>query len=94
MRSELRYRLRMLLTAGLLAAVVAGAAYATGVLGALEDSSIDARFRHRPAQQPSDLLVVAADDRTFDDLGLQWPFPRSLFGRAAKRCTARARGRS
>jgi HD-GYP domain-containing protein (c-di-GMP phosphodiesterase class II) len=84
MQSELRYRLRMLLTAGVLAAVVAGAAYATGVLGALEDSSVDSRYRHRPAQQPNDLLVVAVDDRSFDDLGLQWPFPRSLFGRAAK----------
>jgi CHASE2 domain-containing sensor protein len=84
----LRYRLRMLLTAGVLAAVVAGAAYATGVLGALEDSSVDSRYRHREPQQPSDLLVVAVDDRTFDDLGLQWPFKRSLFGRAATRLHA------
>lgn len=80
----LRYRVRMLLTAGLLAAVVAGAAYATGVLGALEDSSIDSRYRHRAAEQPSDMLVVAVDDRTFDDLGQQWPFKRSVFGRAAR----------
>jgi CHASE2 domain-containing sensor protein len=82
-QGSLRYRLRMLLTAGLLAAVVAGAAYATGVLGALEDSSIDARYRHRAPQQPSDLLVVAVDDRTFDTLREPWPFKRSLFGRAA-----------
>jgi HD-GYP domain-containing protein (c-di-GMP phosphodiesterase class II) len=77
-------RLRMLLTAGLLAAAVAGAAYAMSVLGALEDSSIDARYHHRAPQQPSDLLVVAVDDRTFDDLNQQWPFKRSLFGRAAR----------
>ena len=83
MTHDLRYRLRMLLTAGVLAMVVAGAAYATGVLGALEDSSVDARYRHRAPQQPNDLLVVAVDDRTFDDLGQQWPFKRSLFGRAA-----------
>jgi HD-GYP domain-containing protein (c-di-GMP phosphodiesterase class II) len=82
-QGRLRYRVRMLLTAGLLAAVVAGAAYATGVLGALEDSSVEARYRHRAPQQPNDLLVVAVDDRTFDELGEQWPFKRSLFGRAA-----------
>jgi HD-GYP domain-containing protein (c-di-GMP phosphodiesterase class II) len=81
---ELRYRLRMLLTAGLLAAVVAAAAYATGVLGALEDSSVDSRYRHREAQQPADMLVIAVDDRTFDELGQQWPFKRSVFGRAAR----------
>jgi CHASE2 domain-containing sensor protein len=81
-------RLRMLLTAGLLAGIVAGAAYATGVLGALEDASVDARFRQRSAQQPADVVVVSVDDRTFDELGLQWPFPRSWFGRAARRLHA------
>src|SRR3954447_13416607 len=77
-----RRRLRVLLTAGLLAALVAGAAYFTGVLGALEDSSIDARYRHREASAPSDVVVVAVDDRTFDELGERWPFRRSTFGKA------------
>jgi CHASE2 domain-containing sensor protein len=76
-------RLRVLLTAGLLAALVAGAAYFTGVLGALEDSSIDARYRHREAERPNDVVVVAIDDRSFDELRERWPFKRSTFGRAA-----------
>src|SRR3954453_838859 len=76
-------RLRVLLTAGLLATLVAGAAYFTGVLGGLEARSDDPRYRHREASAPSDVVVVAVDDRTFDELGERWPFRRSTFGRAA-----------
>src|SRR4051794_21293960 len=83
-RGANRLRLRMLLTAAALAAVVATVAYATGALGALEATSVDARFEHRTPQVPDDVLVVAVDDRTFDDLGMQWPFPRRVFGRAAR----------
>jgi CHASE2 domain-containing sensor protein len=78
----------MLLTAGVLATVVAGAAYATNVLGSVEEASVDSRFRHREAQPPAELVVVAIDDVTFSELGVQWPFPRSLFARAADRLRA------
>ena len=81
-------RLRMLLTAGLLAAAVAGAAYATGVLDSVEDASVDARFAQRGAQAPSDVLVVAVDARTFDELEAQWPFPRRRYARALDRLHA------
>jgi CHASE2 domain-containing sensor protein len=78
-------RLRLLVTAGILAAAVAGAAQAGGVLKAIEESSVDQRFRERGANPPSDIVVVAIDDVTFSELGQQWPFPRSLFGRAVTR---------
>ncbi len=78
-------RIRLLVTAGILAAAVAGAAQAGGVLEAMEDSSVDQRFRERGAQPPADLLVVAVDDITFSELGRPWPLPRSLFGRAVRR---------
>ncbi len=78
-------RLRLLVTAGVLAAVVAGAGYATDVLVPVEEASIDHRFREREPRPPTELVVVAVDDVTFSELGLQWPFPRSEFARAADR---------
>jgi adenylate cyclase len=49
---------------------------------ALELNSVDARFSVRGTQErPDDIAVVQVDDVTFNDLGLQWPFPRSLHGR-------------
>jgi CHASE2 domain-containing sensor protein len=73
----------MLLLAGVLAAAVGVVAQATGVLQAAEQASIDQRFATRDPSPPSDVVVVAVDDVTFSDLGLQWPFPRSIFARAA-----------
>jgi response regulator RpfG family c-di-GMP phosphodiesterase len=81
-------RLRLLVTAGILAAVVAGTAQVTGALEAIELASVDERFRERPAAPPSDVIVVAVDDVSFSELGRQWPFPRSLFGRAVDRLHA------
>jgi CHASE2 domain-containing sensor protein len=77
-------RLRMLLTAGVLAAVVASGAQLTGLLAPVEDASVDARFHTRGAHAPSDIVVVKVDDVTFDELQVQWPFPRSLHGEAAR----------
>jgi HD-GYP domain-containing protein (c-di-GMP phosphodiesterase class II) len=75
-------RLRLLLTAGLVAGAVAAVAHTGGALDALENASIDQRFESRGAQPQSDVVFVAIDDATFQDLDLQWPFPRSLHGRA------------
>src|SRR6188472_3285557 len=75
-------RLRLLLTAGLVAGGIAAAAHLGGALDALESASVDKRFELRGAQPPSDVAVVAVDDVTFSDLKLQWPFPRSWHGRA------------
>jgi len=75
-------RLRLLLTAGLVAAGLAVAAYLGGALDALENSSIDKRFQVRGAQAPSDIAVIAVDDITFSDLKKQWPFLRREHARA------------
>jgi CHASE2 domain-containing sensor protein len=75
-------RLRLLLTAGLVAGAVAAVAHTGGALDALENASIDRRFEVRGAQPPSDIVFVAIDDVTFSQLDLQWPFPRSLHGKA------------
>ena len=40
------------------------------------------RFQARGAQVDQKVAVVAIDDVTFSDLERQWPFPRSLHGRA------------
>jgi CHASE2 domain-containing sensor protein len=81
-------RVRLLMTAGLLAAAVASAGQFTGVVGSLESDSVDARFERRHVQPPNDLAVVAVDDVTFSDLGVAWPLPRSLYARAVNRLHA------
>jgi CHASE2 domain-containing sensor protein len=86
-------RLRLLLTAGFVAAGLAAAAHFGGALDALENASVDKRFAARGAETPSDVAVVAVDDITFSDLKLQWPFPRRWHARAVdalRRAGARA----
>ena len=78
-------RLRMLLTAGVLAAAVAGTGTLTGALEPIETTALDRLFQKRDAQVPDDVAVVAVDDVTFSDLGRQWPFPRSLMGKAVEK---------
>jgi HD-GYP domain-containing protein (c-di-GMP phosphodiesterase class II) len=78
-------RLRMLLTAGVLAAAVAAAGTFTGALAPIENASLDRMFQERGPQAPDDVAVVAIDDVTFSDLGRRWPFPRSMMARAVDR---------
>jgi adenylate cyclase len=74
------------LAVGALAAAIGVAAYAVGLLHGLELESVDARYSVRGARAPSDrVVVVEVDDVTFDQLGLQWPFPRSVHARAIDR---------
>ena len=55
------------------------AAYVTGLFDRAERATVDARFAVRgELQTPTDVVVVAIDDVTFNELGVQWPFPRSL----------------
>ena len=75
-------RLRLLLTAGLIAGALAAAGHAAGALDALENASVDRRFEVRGTQHPSDVAVVAIDDVTFSELKTRWPFRRSLHARA------------
>ncbi|TMK57836.1 MAG: adenylate/guanylate cyclase domain-containing protein [Actinobacteria bacterium] len=67
-------------------AAIAVIAYETHLTRSLELQSLDARFSIRGTQeQPDDIAIVAVDDQTFSDLGLQWPFPRSLHARVIDR---------
>jgi CHASE2 domain-containing sensor protein len=78
--------MRARIIAALVAAIVAlgagGAVQFARVLPGLEQDSLSARFQHRGAQPAPGLLVVAIDDKTFDQLGLQWPFPRHWHAQA------------
>jgi CHASE2 domain-containing sensor protein len=63
-------------------------AYGTNLMRQLELSTVDARFSIRGAEPAPELLVVAIDDKTFDDLEIQWPFPRDLHGQVVDRLAA------
>ena len=60
-------------------------AQAIGILDRAEQASVDVRFGLRASSVPDDVVVVAIDDATFSDLGVRWPFPRSLHGEAVTR---------
>jgi CHASE2 domain-containing sensor protein len=77
-----------LLAAAAFAVALGMTAYLSGVWPRLENDTVDVRFGLRPATQPSDVVVVGIDDATFSDLGVRWPFPRSLHARAIDRLHA------
>ena len=80
----------------LLLALVAIGATAFGVLGygasllqSLEGSTINTRFTVRGTQAvPKNLMVVAIDPRSFQDLNKQFPFPRKVDGKAISTISA------
>jgi CHASE2 domain-containing sensor protein len=75
----------VVLVAGLIAVAAGGAAQLAALLPGLEQDSISQRFARRGAQPAPQMLVVAIDEKSFDDLGLQWPFPRSRHALAIDR---------
>jgi CHASE2 domain-containing sensor protein len=77
-----RSRAVAVIVAGVVAAGAAGAADLAGLLPGLEQTSVVQRFERRGEHSAPNLLVVAIDDKTFSDLGLHWPFPRSRHARA------------
>jgi adenylate cyclase len=85
-RRAIARRLRSLLLLNI--AVIAGGLALLVESGAAlkrtELASIDARFGLRGEQPaPADMVVVAVDDRTFNDYPRErWPFDRGLFARA------------
>ncbi len=84
-RSLRRRREVAMLIVALSAAALAIVVYATELMRSLEQNSVDARFAVRGTQErPDDIVFVAVDDTTFSDLGVQWPFPRSLHGRVIR----------
>ncbi|HEY1509749.1 MAG TPA: adenylate/guanylate cyclase domain-containing protein, partial [Solirubrobacteraceae bacterium] len=74
----------------LLLTLVAVGATAFGILGygasllqSLEGSTINTRFTVRGTQAvPKNLIVVAIDPKSFQDLNKQFPFPRAVDGKA------------
>jgi adenylate cyclase len=69
----------------LLAVVALGAtglaivAYETNLLRSLELSTVNTRFTIRGHKRPPvNIVLVEIDERTFDELDLQWPFPRRV----------------
>jgi adenylate cyclase len=77
-----------MLIAGIAIAAIALLAYSVGALSRLEDDTVDLRFQVRGKHPAPDVVVVAINDATFSDLGVQWPFPRSLHARAIDRLRA------
>ncbi len=64
-------------------------AYATDAFRGLELDTVNQRFAVRGERSaPQDLVVVQIDDKTFQTLGLQWPFPRSVHADAIGRISA------
>jgi adenylate cyclase len=58
---------------------------ATDALDRAELSSVDRRFEIRGARAvPDDVVVVAIDDKTFNDLKERWQFGRRTFARALR----------
>jgi adenylate cyclase len=79
----------VLLLAG--AVVVVGAALAldlTNALQRLEYTSVNERFNIRGRQAPpDDVVVVAIDDKSFEELNVRWPFRRTLHARVIRNLT-------
>src|SRR5215210_7443334 len=70
-------RVRMLVAVALLAAGLACLVVLGDVARRLELSTVDARFGLRGERSPGDLVVVGADDVTFDAFDERWPFSRN-----------------
>jgi adenylate cyclase len=74
-----RARLIGLLTVAAVAVGVGVIAYATDLFRTIDLNTVDTRFSIRGAQdRPDDIVVVKIDDTTFNQLELQWPFPRHI----------------
>jgi len=71
-----------------LAGIIGIAALATGAGSGLENGSVGLRFALRGSVPARDVVVVGIDDATFNELGLQWPFPRRLDAEAIDRLRA------
>jgi adenylate cyclase len=76
-----RYRFGLFIAVGVLAAAIAFAIDAAGLMDSQEQSTVDVRFGIRGSTgAPSDVRIVRIDDVTFGDLRTRWPFPRRLHG--------------
>jgi adenylate cyclase len=90
-RRTRRLRTLLFLGVGIVLTGAMLAAYATDALKSLELDSVDLRFTVRGDEKPpKDLVLVLIDDVTFDELRLQWPFPRRVHGKVIDRIVADA----
>jgi CHASE2 domain-containing sensor protein len=81
----MRARILVAVVAALVAMGAGGAVEFARLLPGVEQDAVSARFQHRGTQPAPGLLVVAIDDKSFDDLGVQWPFARHYHARAIDR---------
>ena len=80
-----RARLLPLIAAAVVAVLAGMAVQLSGALDSLEHQSLGARFHVRGDERPAEIVVVGIDDVTFADLGVSWPFKRSLHAKAVDR---------
>jgi adenylate cyclase len=77
-----RLRLALLAIVALGTTALAIVAYETDLLRTLELSTVNARFSIRGHRRPpANIVLVEIDSETFNELGLQWPFPRRVHTR-------------
>ena len=80
-------RVRGILLVIAMVVVVGGtfALYPTHALRRLELSTVDERFSIRGKEKPpDDVVLVAINDKTFNDLEVRWPFRRLWYARAIR----------
>jgi adenylate cyclase len=84
--SNRRLRVLLLILVAIAATGSAVIAYAVDLLGSLEGTTVNTRFSIRGKDRaPSNIVVVRIDPTTFQDLNMQWPFPRAVDGRVISR---------
>jgi CHASE2 domain-containing sensor protein len=85
LRGRFSSRVVVAVVAGLVATGAGGAVEFARLLPGLDQDSLSQRFERRGPRSAPGVLVVAIDERTFDELRLQWPFPRSRHAQAIDR---------
>jgi len=87
-RRARRLRTTLLLAAALVIVGGVVALEATHALQRLEYATVNKRFDIRGRQKPpSDVVVVAIDDKTFEELDVRWPFRRSYHAKVIRNLT-------
>jgi adenylate cyclase len=88
-RRQRRLRGTAFLAVGLAMCGLALTGYGFGFLDNFERDSLDVRFDIRgPVSPLKNIVLVKMDDVTFDELGVQWPFRRSLHAKVIDRIAA------
>jgi adenylate cyclase len=87
-RRARQLRTLLLLVSAVAVVGIALALHFTGALQRLEYTTVNERFTIRGQQKPaSDVVVVAIDDKTFDELNLRFPFRRKYHAQVVRNLT-------